>query len=257
MEEITLYTLLVYITIVFFLLISFFIIIKSLNVKNKVLLAAEKREVEFQKELNYVQLKSIEEDREKIGSTIHDDLGQVITLLWMQIQSLKKINKNVGLQDNDFSKMENLIQNASEKCSNISSMLYPATLLRHGFVDGLHELILEIRYSTELSIDFNCPKLKFTKEISSNLFRIFQELLNNTIKHAKAKNVNIKIILNDASIRFDYSDDGIGTDLVNQKQGLGTNTIKTRIHVMNGRIVETKNKLKGFNLSFILPYGKN
>ncbi len=257
MEEITLYSVIAYFTVLFFLIISMIIIIKSLNVKNKVLLAAEKREVEFQKELNYVQLKSIEEDREKIGSTIHDDLGQVITLLWMQIQSLKKINQNVGLQDNDFSKMEDLIQNASERCSNISSMLYPATLLRHGFVDGLHELILEIRNSTELSIDFNCPKLKFNKEISSNLFRIFQELLNNTIKHAKAQNIIIKIILNDASIHFEYSDDGIGMELVNQKQGLGTNTIKTRIHVMNGKIIETKNKLKGFNLSFVLPNGEN
>jgi signal transduction histidine kinase len=101
----------------------------------------QKKELEFEATLNKVQLKSIEDERRKLGSILHDDLGQLLTLIHMQLSELKKNDR-----DNSSLKMiEDLCNTASERCSSISKMLFPASLIRLGFIEGLHELISDMQ----------------------------------------------------------------------------------------------------------------
>ena len=107
----------------------------------------------------------------------------------MQLSELKKNDR-----DNSSLKMiEDLCNSASERCSSISKMLFPATLIRLGFIEGLQELISDIQHATRIHIEFKHDDFELSDDKSSNLFRIFQELLNNTLKHAKATKVNIHI----------------------------------------------------------------
>jgi signal transduction histidine kinase len=152
---------------------------------------------------------------------------------------------------------EELCNSASEKCSSISKMLFPATLIRLGFIEGLHELISDIQHATGIHIVLRHDEFEISEERASNLFRIFQELLNNTLKHAKADNIQIDIKKSDTGIKIDYTDNGVGIQNKSIKQGLGTTTIKTRLHILGGEILENSSEKKGYQISFIMPYGKD
>jgi signal transduction histidine kinase len=140
----------------------------------------KKKELEFQTTLNKLQLRTIEEERRKLGSTLHDDLGQILNLMHMQLSELKKIHVSHDLESSSLKMTEELCNAASEKCSSISKMLFPATLIRLGFIEGLHELISDIQHATGIHIVFKHDDFEISDDRASNLFRIFQELLIQT-----------------------------------------------------------------------------
>lgn len=257
MEKLSEFTITVYLICLLVLGITFILILSAINSKKIVLLNLKKQELEFQTKLNKVQLKSIEKERRKIGSTLHDDLGQILNLIHMQLSELKKLHKNHNIESSTLIMAEELCNDASEKCSSISKMLFPATLIRLGFIEGLHELISDIQLATGIYIIFIHDEFKLSEERASNLFRIFQELLNNTLKHAKAENITIQIQDFEDGIKIDYSDDGVGITNKSNLHGLGSTTIKTRLHILGGKIIESKNQSRGFNISFVMPYGKD
>ena len=233
--------------------ISALFIIRTFILRNKTLLDIEKKEIAFQKSINQIQLNAIEEERIKIGSLLHDDLGQVLTLAWMQLQRLKTNPALLGKGNDDFEVLETLINTATEKCSDISTMLYPATLLRLGLFDGLHELILQIEQTSSLKIQYQYRYVELGPEETKHLFRIFQELLNNTLKHAKAQKVQLIIKPSAEKIEFHYIDDGIGLDANSFIEGLGTHTIKARIEMLKGTVTNSNPKGNGFNFKFHIP----
>jgi two-component system NarL family sensor kinase len=257
MEKLSEFTLTLYVLSVFILGITFILILAVLNSKKKLLLDLKKKELAFQTTLNKLQLRTIEEERRKLGSTLHDDLGQILNLMHMQLSELKKIHVSHDLESSSLKMTEELCNAASEKCSSISKMLFPATLIRLGFIEGLHELISDIQHATGIHIVFKHDDFEISDDRASNLFRIFQELLNNTLKHAKANKINIEIQKSTTGIKINYSDNGVGIVNNNKSQGLGTTTIKTRLHILGGEILESKLENKGFKMSFIMPYGKD
>ncbi len=81
--------------------------------------------------------------------------------------------------------------------------------------------------------------------------------MNNTLKHAKANKIDIHIQKSDTGIKINYADNGVGIQNKSMKQGLGTTTIKTRLHILGGEILETNLDNKGYQMSFIMPYGND
>ncbi len=257
MEKLSEFTITVYLICLLVLGITFVLILSALNSRKKMLLDLKRKELEFQTTLNKLQLHTIEEERRKIGINLHDDLGQILNLIHMQISELKKIHKKYEFESSSLKMTEELCNSASEKCSSISKMLFPATLIRLGFIEGLHELISDIQHATGIHIVLRHDEFEISEERASNLFRIFQELLNNTLKHAKADNIQIDIKKSDTGIKIDYTDNGVGIQNKSIKQGLGTTTIKTRLHILGGEILENSSEKKGYQISFIMPYGKD
>jgi signal transduction histidine kinase len=253
MEKLSAFTLTFYFLCLFILGITFILILATLNSRKRTLLNIQKKELAFEATLNKVQLKSIEDERRKLGSILHDDLGQLLTLIHMQLSELKKNDR-----DNSSLKMiEDLCNTASERCSSISKMLFPASLIRLGFIEGLHELISDIQHATGIHIVFEHDNFDLSDDRSSNLFRIFQELLNNTLKHAKASKVVIRINKTDRGICVNYSDNGIGLNKKSNLDGLGATTIKTRLHILRGEIIASNEENQGFRMSFIMPHGED
>ena len=85
MEKLDQFTLTFYFSSLFILGIIFILILVTLNAKKRTLLDVQRKELEFETILNKVQLKSIEDERRKLGSILHDDLGQLLTLIHMPV----------------------------------------------------------------------------------------------------------------------------------------------------------------------------
>lgn len=135
-------------------------------------------------------------------------------------------------------------------------MLFPAFLMRLGIIEALQELISDVQLATKIHIDFIYEEFNLADENASNLYRIFQELLNNTIKHANATNIYISLTNAVDGVEVVYLDNGKGLNKNIKSKGQGMTTIMTRLHILKGTVIES-NEQKGFNFKFLLPYGKN
>lgn len=257
MEEVISVFVAFYAVVAFVLICAFILILFVYHSRNKMAFELKMREYEFQKELNNLQNRSKEEEQRKIGSVLHDDLGQILTLIWIQATTLRQENEGRKLNYSDFQRLDNYAQLAKEKCTSLSKMLYPAVLMKLGFHSGLEDLISEIEHNTGLAIELNCGEFQFPELISNNLYRIIQELINNTVKHSKATNSKIFVSMENGFVIVDYSDNGIGLSPDKTKSGLGLSILTNRIHVLGGVILNNNNNHTGYQMSFKIPYGKD
>ncbi len=172
-----------------------------------------------------------EKERNRLAKELHDGLGPLLTSLKILVQS------STSLPSTEKEQMKKLIDQTITDVRRITYDLMPQALLDFGVGKALSNLTdlvgktsdLNIRYINSMRDDSN---LESTVHI--NLFRITQELLNNTLKHAKAKNVGISLTEFDHKISLFYQDDGRGFDLDEVRQGFGLNNIKERVNVFDG-----------------------
>jgi signal transduction histidine kinase len=120
----------------------------------------------------------------------------------------------------------------------IASNMMPASLLQLGLKVALKDLC-ESFISENLNIDFQCIGLKDNIPVDKQvtIYRIVQELLNNVVRHARAKNVLLQCSQYDDSFMITIEDDGVGfePESLNEKKGMGMTNIKARVAYLNGK----------------------
>jgi signal transduction histidine kinase len=116
----------------------------------------------------------------------------------------------------------------------------PGALIKLGLIPAISDLVKKINTSGKLNVDFdydpNFEKLNETSEIA--IFRIVQEILNNSIKHSQAKNMTIELKKMGTEILLLITDNGIGLDVSNieKSKGIGWKNIHSRVAMLNGTI---------------------
>ena len=103
---------------------------------------------------------------------------------------------------------------------------------------------IKICINFEFELKYQKNYLNKTKEL--HLFRILQELINNSIRHGKAKNINLVLETSNSKLYLNYSDDGIGFDTKRDKlkKGLGLKNIESRVELLNGILkISSENKI--------------
>ena len=182
-----------------------------------------------------------ETERTNIAREIHDELGQQLTILKMDVswlhQKLQKYDDALLLQKSgDTLKMLN---------ETIKTVRRIATELRPSMLDdlGLIEAIewqskeFEKRSGIKISFEHTIAHLPVSNAVATSLFRIYQEALTNIARHANAKNVFSKLQLDNNEVILTILDDGIGFDLnaLGKKQTLGLLGMKERTLMIGGR----------------------
>jgi signal transduction histidine kinase len=108
-----------------------------------------------------------------------------------------------------------------------------------------------------ISFNQNLENKRFNQSTEIVIYRIVKELVNNTIKHAKANNIDLKIFDEENTIRLQYSDNGIGFDLdatVGNTQGsIGLLNIMSRVKTVNGKYKISSSKGDGFRFELTIP----
>jgi len=195
-----------------------------------------------------------EKERQRLASDIHDEIGPLLSSLKMYIQSL---NNSDDKEKQDFlkSKLQTLIVESINNVREVSNALSPYLLTKYGLntavkstLDTTQELI-KINFTTNLNDD------RFGIKYETAYYRIIKELVNNTIKHAKATKINIKLNFINKELVLNYEDNGIGLEektLVNSMlSGMGLHNILNRIKSINGRYKFYSNNEKGFGFELI------
>ena len=176
---------------------------------------------------------SLENERRRLSRELHDGVGPYLT-------SLKHYIENKVENELKKTEMKKIVDDTISEIRLMSNALMPASIDDFGIGVTLTNFIESLKKSTAVTIEYEDLTLqdnsKITNHQAINLFRISQELINNSLKHSKAKNIRITLSEFDDFISLFYFDDGIGFDSSTVKLGLGISNIKERVEICNGKI---------------------
>jgi signal transduction histidine kinase len=210
--------------------------------------------IKHKNELIDAILTTQEEERIRIAQDLHDDISSKLNVISLNSHLLQ--NKNLS-ESEVFEISNNIInytQNAIESSRRIAHDLYPPVLQNFGLHAGIEELCLDVSATKAVTIthhnDVNFDLIPIEQHL--HLFRIVQELINNSIRHGKAKNITINCIMNGEKINFKYTDDGIGFDLLNlqSNKGLGMKNIESRVNFLKTNLRINSSINQGIEVEF-------
>ena len=208
-----------------------------------------------------------EEERIKLSRELHDNLGQNLTGLKMDVAWLAKrikgeITDTPEVLITKTNSMLSLIDEIISNIRRISADLRPNVLDYFGLIPSIEWQTEEYKKRTELQCEFttNATNINFKPEINSSIFRIFQEAFTNIIRHSKATKVTINILEKADTLRLEISDNGIGINeaLLSDDHSLGIIGMKERTLQFNGQLNIEKISEGGTKLTLAIPKpGKN
>ena len=213
-------------------------------------------EIAHQKKLIQATIIAQERERERIAQDLHDDVSSKLNVIHLYANLLQDGN----LSTSEYASVNEQIIEATNKtldsARKIAHNLLPPILDKFGLKSAIEELADSFNNSRKINIssDINFPRKHLSTDAELHLFRITQELINNSVRHGEAEECEISINLENDKLRFAYTDNGIGfnNDDIKNKKGIGLKNIESRVAILNGKL-STKSALnKGIKVSIII-----
>lgn len=220
-------------------------------------LAFKEAETKHQRELYHGTLEAIETERKRLARDLHDEVGAALSTLRLLVGQIQQSPTDQANTEIISSKSKTLIDDTIDSVRRISNDLLPQGLEEFGLaysVEGLCEKTMELsNINIRLKVD-NLVSIDTKKSLI--VYRLIQELLNNTIKHSGAESVHLHLKTDNHTLEIEYKDNGKGFDFAEayQKRSLGLKNIETRAKMINGTTkFETKpNQGLKFNVNIPL-----
>lgn len=192
----------------------------------------EKKELEneYQKGLLNSFIETQEKERQRIAADLHDGVGASLSGIRLMLNQLSPKSET---EKEAMAECLDAIQNTANSVRGISHDLLPPSLRTLGLVKTLERMAKNYS-SEELNISFKAIlAAEMDQKTELSLFRISQEMLNNTIKHAAASTISIAIEETADAFQYEYADNGKGF-AIKESDGLGLRNIKSRVQMING-----------------------
>jgi signal transduction histidine kinase len=201
-------------------------------------------------------LQSEEEERRRIASELHDDVGASLSSIRL---FLHKADEHPG-NSPAIQQSKELIDDTIKKVRDISHKLQPATLQMLGLYSSLHALAEIYNRSKGIKVivkaDHTLPRLAPNTEL--HIYRIIQELINNIIKHSGGEQIAISVFQLGEKMQFSLTHDGTGIakeeheGLLTKKGAIGLKNIENRLKFIGGTIEFTKRNENEFNTAIVV-----
>ena len=186
-----------------------------------------------------------EEERKRIAKDIHDGIGQMLTALKFNIESINLSNKEKTAEKIEY--IKSLASDLIKGVRTATFNLTPPELSDHGIFPALHKMTHELSKLTGKNILFENKteeNIRFNSLAETNIYRVVQEAVNNAIKYAEANYILVTINFNDNILSVVIDDDGKGFDdsilgkvpKNTSEGGMGLFFMKERMNYINGRL---------------------
>ncbi|MEK4424683.1 sensor histidine kinase [Solibacillus sp. FSL K6-1523] len=194
-------------------------------------------------------------ERQRLARELHDSVSQQLFAASMLLSALTEQEQDPKSQK-QLGQVEKVVQQAQLEMRALLLHLRPVALRNKTLAEGLEDLILELQEKVYFNIDYQIEEIALSKTEEDHLFRIAQEALSNTLRHAKANEVELLFIARDQLAILRIQDNGLGFDVDGDKtSSYGLRNIAERaveigctykiVSVPNeGTIVEVKVPLK-------------
>lgn len=203
-----------------------------------------------------------EQERKRISMELHDDLGQSLTVLKMQLRQLIKKLEAMPRAQEKCNESLKFVNGIIEKVRRLSRELSPAVLEDLGLSGALDHLFGEFAKYQGLKVSVEKAELRslFPMEAEISFYRIFQEALNNISKHSGATKVEVAIKKDDQGVEFIIKDNGRGFDVLELENrggndwGLGLAAMDERVRILGGELKVSSLKYVGTKITFTIPF---
>ena len=214
----------------------------------------QRRSLRLHKERIKAEIDTLENERKRIASDLHDELGPLLSAVKLQINNLDTTDASDLLA---IEKSSKYIDSIITKLREISNDLMPNTLLRKGLKNAIVEFVDNSQDAYKLPVKFISEhEFQLSQDKEINLYRIVQEITHNTLKHAKATMLIIKISVQDDRLFLMTADNGVGFDYfskIRDNSGLGLRNLQSRTEVMGGEFNCVSTPEKGTAYTIEIP----
>ncbi len=230
---------------------------KNMNVKSR---AEIEKKINQQKFRSVLILEGQEEERKRIAMDIHDGIGQMLTSLKFQIESINL--KEVSKAENKISEIDQLIKQIIKEVRKVTFNLKPTVLGDYGLQAALNVFIQEIGKLIDIKLIYKTEGelYRLPQKIENNIFRIIQEAINNAIKYSEADVVEIFLRQTENDLTIVVKDEGKGFDpkivearSVNIESGRGFFNMYERTEYVNGKLEIVSDPGKGTTVTLSVP----
>lgn len=217
------------------------------------------RESEVQLRALAARLISIrEEERTSMAREIHDELGQVLTGLKMDVMWLRKhIDRKQKPLLQKTETMRQLIDSTMQVVRRIATGMRPEILDEMGLVAAIAWQAKEFqkRMGIRCRVQLPAERAELGTALGTAVFRIFQEILTNIARHAKASSVSVQMAISKERLTLEVADDGCGIadDAVHARASLGLLGMQERAQLFGGEVSIRGTPGKGTTVSLAIP----
>jgi PAS domain S-box-containing protein len=205
---------------------------------------------------NYLQT-AIENDRAHLAREIHDEFGQLLTGLKMDLSWCKRYHSNPGKLLGRFESMNTYIDEAIKISRRLTSELRPGLLDDLGLCPAMEWYVGEFRNRSDIDCQLICPENEPNLDtgLKTTVFRIFQESLTNIARHAQATQAKITLTFHSNILKLEIIDDGRGITLneLNDNRSLGLLGMQERAKQKGGRVEISGSEAKGTTVVASFP----
>ena len=205
-----------------------------------------------------------EEERVLLAREIHDELGQILIAIKIDMGMLKQnVLKGINKEYSEevlikFDGLFNLVDNTIKTARKIMTDLRPEVLDLLGFIETIKQHLkgFEDRYKIKCTFENSFSSLKLETQQSVALFRIIQEALNNIAKHSRATELKVLLDQKGDKLTLEVVDNGIGFDENNKKNSdsYGLIGMKERVFLLDGELSIVGKKNIGTSIKVVMPY---
>lgn len=206
----------------------------------------------LQKEKLNAEINATEMERNLIATELHNDIGPYLSSIKMRLNLLETTNQA------DLLDVKAALDKCVDQVRGMAKSLAPLAIFHIPLIDALKQYISQVSFDQSLKINLiekESPSL--TQDQSNQLYRILQEIILNTVKHAHASELNIEFSKEEGQLLIRTADNGVGYDAyeirATHKMGLGLLGIQSRIEYLNGTMVISDEIKKGTRYNIRIP----
>ncbi len=221
-------------------------------------LAAERHSAALPRQI----LRAQEEERERVARELHDELGQLLTALRLELGVLqKRAEEGLGGQDATLDNVIHIVEQGGIEVRRLCRGLRPPLLDDLGLEPAARLLVREFGEHSGLPVQVHIAlsrDVRLSPELKLTSYRIMQEALNNIAKHAEAKGVIIELVIHQERLRLRVEDDGKGfsTGATSESPGVGLAGMSQRATLVDGELTINARPGAGTRILFEAPVAR-
>jgi signal transduction histidine kinase len=207
--------------------------------QEKALAAAQAEHQRLEREI----LEITERERHSIGADLHDNLGQRLSALELMCATLKEDAASQPALARGLDVMGKMLRDAISQTRALARGLVPVGSDPDALQNGLTELVDQAGSAGRVKVRLECPSPVSVADAftAGHLYRIAQEAVNNAVKHAKAKDIVVRLFKRDGRLILEISDNGTGLTKGGPKRGIGLGVMRHRAGAIGAELaVESK-----------------
>jgi two-component system, NarL family, sensor kinase len=220
-------------------------LLSYLNYKQKQKLQQQRiADLEKEKQLAATEavLKGEEQERTRLAKDLHDGLGGMLSGIKYSFQTMKGSLVMTPDNQQSFERSMDMLDSSIKEMRRVAHNMMPEALVKFGLNIALKDFCNDINRSGALQVSYQSIGIEnavIEQTTAITIYRIVQELINNTMKHAAAKSAIVQVSkTSDAIISITVEDDGKGFDpvIIQEAKGIGWNNIHSRVKYLKGKV---------------------